>query len=195
MFAFRITASSTTACVSSAWTRPAGRLVSRPDRRDDPCPRETVQQGHAVALTLPDRFVVQDRAADAIAHLGRRHDLLAVGSPRRLGFGNAQGCKAFVAGAVALIHGEQAAALANQSLRLRRQHRLAHAGRAPHPVAYLGQVLAVLVDVVFVLDQLIPHLLLQVRAPGAQVGQAVDHVLHQVEPVQLVPAPGCRRRS
>ena len=40
-------------------------------------------------------------------------------------------------------------------------------GRAPHPVADLGQVLAVLVDVVFVLDQLIPHLLLQVRAPGA----------------------------
>jgi hypothetical protein len=37
-----------------------------------------------------------------------------------------------------------------------------------------------------VLDELVLHRLFQVAAPGTQLGQPVDHVLDQVEPVQVV---------
>ena len=47
-------------------------------------------------------------------------------------------------------------------------------GRAPHPVTNLRQVLAVFVDVVLVLDQLVLELLLQVDALVASLRQAVD---------------------
>ena len=43
-----------------------------------------------------------------------------------------------------------------------------------------------LIDVMFVLDQLVLHHLLQIGPLGAQLRQAIDHVLHQVEPVQVV---------
>ena len=51
------------------------------------------------------------------------------------------------------------------------------------------------VDVVFVLDELVLHLLLQIGALGTQVGQPIDDVLHQMEPVQVVLHPHikCRR--
>src|ERR1700722_12704193 len=56
----------------------------------------------------------------------------------------------------------------------------------PFPVTNLRQVLAVPVDVLLVLNQFILHLLFEVRPLGAQVRQAIDHVLNQVEPVQVV---------
>jgi len=62
----------------------------------------------------------------------------------------------------------------------------AHPFRAPHPISDFGQVLAVQVDVSFVLDQLVPELLLQVDAPLAGLRHAIDCVHHEVEAVQVV---------
>ncbi len=49
--------------------------------------------------------------------------------------------------------------------------------------------LAMLVDVMLVLDELVLHHLLQIGPLGAQVRQAIDHVLHEVESVQVVLHP------
>ena len=43
-----------------------------------------------------------------------------------------------------------------------------------------------LVDVQLVLDQLVLHVLLQVSAFRTQMRQAIDYVLHQMKPVQIV---------
>jgi len=56
----------------------------------------------------------------------------------------------------------------------------------PLPVSNLRQILAVRVDVVFVPDEFVRHLLLQIVAPSTQVRQAIDHVLHQMKPIQIV---------
>ena len=48
--------------------------------------------------------------------------------------------------------------------------RFAFIGFAPLPVSDLGQVLAVLVDVSLVLDELVLHHLFQIGALGAQAG-------------------------
>jgi hypothetical protein len=45
------------------------------------------------------------------------------------------------------------------------------------------------VDVVFVLDELVLHLLLQIGALGTQVWQPIDDVLHEMEPIQVVLHP------
>jgi hypothetical protein len=47
----------------------------------------------------------------------------------------------------------------------------------------------VLVDVVLVFDELVLDHLLQIGPFGAQVWKAIDYVLHQVEPVQVVLHP------
>ena len=65
---------------------------------------------------------------------------------------------------------------------------------APLPVPDFRHVLAVLVDVLLVLDELVLHHLLQVGPLGAQLRQAIDHVLHQVEPVQVVLHPHVKGR-
>jgi hypothetical protein len=48
----------------------------------------------------------------------------------------------------------------------------------PLPVTDFRHVLAVLIDVMLVLDELVLDHLLQVRALGAQIPQAIHHVLH-----------------
>jgi hypothetical protein len=48
------------------------------------------------------------------------------------------------------------------------------------------------VDVLLVLDELVLHLLFQVGPLGAQVWQAIDYVLHQVESVQVVLHPNVK---
>ncbi len=66
---------------------------------------------------------------------------------------------------------------------------------APFPISNLRQVFAVLVDVFLVLDELVPHHLFQVGTLGTQVRQAINHVFHQVEPIQVVlhsHVKGCR---
>src|SRR3984957_19679884 len=63
---------------------------------------------------------------------------------------------------------------------------VASAATTPLPVADFRQVLAVSVDVLLVLDQLVPELLLQVDAPVAGLRQAVDGVDHEVKAVQIV---------
>jgi len=52
----------------------------------------------------------------------------------------------------------------------------------------------VLVDVVFVLDELVLHHLLQVGPLSTQVRQPIHYVLHQVEPVQVVLHPDVKGR-
>jgi hypothetical protein len=52
-----------------------------------------------------------------------------------------------------------------------------------------------LVDVDFVLDELVLHHLLQVGPFGSQIWHPIQHVLHQMKPVELVLHPNveCRR--
>ena len=64
----------------------------------------------------------------------------------------------------------------------------------PFPVPDLRHVLAVFVDVLIVLDELVMHHLLQVCPLGAQLRQAIHHVLHQMEPVQFVLYPDVKSR-
>jgi len=48
------------------------------------------------------------------------------------------------------------------------------------------------VNVLLVLDELVLHLLFQVGPVGAQVGQAIHNVLHQMESVQVVLHPNVK---
>ena len=57
---------------------------------------------------------------------------------------------------------------------------------APLPVAYFGKILTVLADVLLVSYQRIHHLLIEVRALVAQLGQSLYHVENEVESVDLV---------
>ena len=55
--------------------------------------------------------------------------------------------------------------------------------------------MAMLVDIVFVLDKFVPHDLLQVITLVAQVLQKIDRILHQMEAIQPVlnaHVEGCR---
>ena len=52
-----------------------------------------------------------------------------------------------------------------------------------------------LADVLTVLDQLVAHGLLGVRGLAAELGQAIDHVPHQVEPVEVVHDGHVERRA
>ena len=63
----------------------------------------------------------------------------------------------------------------------------------PLPGEDLGQVLAHLVDVLLVLDELVVYLLDEIRAAVAQLGQVLDRVLDQVEAVDLVLHPHVKR--
>ena len=63
----------------------------------------------------------------------------------------------------------------------------------PLPVEDLGQVLAHLVDVLLVLDELVVYLLDEIRAAVAPLGQGLDRVLDQVEAVDLVLHPHVKR--
>ena len=56
----------------------------------------------------------------------------------------------------------------------------------PLPVADLGQILTVFGDILLVLNELIPHLLQQIGTAVAQLGQMLDHIHHQMEPVDVV---------
>ena len=57
---------------------------------------------------------------------------------------------------------------------------------APPPVGDFRHVVAVLANVVLVLDQLVAQRLLEVGRPSAKLRQSVDHVHDQVEAVQVV---------
>ena len=56
----------------------------------------------------------------------------------------------------------------------------------PLPIQNFGHILADLVDVVLVGDQLVVHLLDKVRTAVAQLGQMQQHILDQMEAVDLV---------
>src|SRR5487761_1405951 len=56
----------------------------------------------------------------------------------------------------------------------------------PFPVADLRQILAVFVDILLVLNELVLKLLLQVDALGARLRQAIDHIHHQMEAIEIV---------
>src|SRR5919106_719671 len=64
-------------------------------------------------------------------------------------------------------------------------------GLPPLPPADLRHVLAVLGDVVLVLDELVADPLLEVRGAGPEAGNSVDDHLHQVEGARS--PPGDRR--
>ena len=56
----------------------------------------------------------------------------------------------------------------------------------PSPVPDFRHVLAVLVDVLFVLDELVLHHLLQAGPLSAQLRKPVKDILHQMKPVKVV---------
>src|ERR1700677_1190797 len=61
--------------------------------------------------------------------------------------------------------------------------------RGPLPIPNLREVLAVLIDVMLVLDEFVLHLLFKVGAPGTQVWQAIDDVLHEMKAVEVILHP------
>src|SRR5271165_1120668 len=70
--------------------------------------------------------------------------------------------------------------------------------RVPSPVPDLRQILAMLVDVVLVLDELVAHCLFQIVALAAETGQIVHDVLHQMKAIDVVLHPhvkGCGDRA
>src|SRR5262245_24185915 len=56
----------------------------------------------------------------------------------------------------------------------------------PLPVQDLGHVLAVFVDVLRVLDQLVADRLRSIGGSGAKLGHAVDDIRHQLETIHIV---------
>ena len=65
----------------------------------------------------------------------------------------------------------------------------------PLPIQNFGHILADLVDVVLVSDQLVVHLLDEVRTAVAQLGQMQQRILDQMEAVDLVLHPHIKRRG
>lgn len=57
---------------------------------------------------------------------------------------------------------------------------------APFPIPNFRQVFAVFINVLLVLDQLVPELLLQVNALIAGLWQAIDGVHHEVKAIQII---------
>ena len=87
------------------------------DAGNDPRIGDSFNKGSAIFLPLADRFVVENRAANALTETGRGHDQLPVGTPRLLGLGNPQAGKSFVAGRIAFIHRQQALVAGDQRSR------------------------------------------------------------------------------
>src|SRR6185369_3878769 len=56
----------------------------------------------------------------------------------------------------------------------------------PPPPGDLRHVVTVLLDVLPMLDQLVADRLLEVRGPRTELRHAVDHVLHEMEPIEVV---------
>src|SRR5262249_25461694 len=65
----------------------------------------------------------------------------------------------------------------------------------PAPPGDLGHVVAVLADVLLVLDRLVADRLLRVRRSRPQLWQPVDHVGDQVEAIEVVPDRHVERRG
>ena len=68
----------------------------------------------------------------------------------------------------------------------------------PFPIAYLRQIIAVLPDVMLVLDQVVAHLPFGMCANTLKHGDALDDIHHQMKTVEVVQynhVEWCRRRS
>ena len=65
----------------------------------------------------------------------------------------------------------------------------------PLPIQNFGHILADLVDVVLVGDQLVVHLLDKVRTAVAQLGQMQQRILDQMEAVDLILHAHIKRRG
>src|ERR1700678_108850 len=59
-------------------------------------------------------------------------------------------------------------------------------GDAPLPVADFRQILAVVINVMFVLDKFVLHHLLEIGALGAQIRDAINHVLNEMKAIEIV---------
>ena len=57
---------------------------------------------------------------------------------------------------------------------------------APFPVTNLWQVLPILGDIVFVLDQLVAHLLLEIGTPAPKLGELLHYIDDKMKAVQTV---------
>ena len=87
------------------------------DPGDDARRDQTIDEAHAARVALPDRLVVKDCAADAGAQVWRRHQQFTIRAPRFLGLRYAYRRETPVAGRIALVHREQAAASRDQLAR------------------------------------------------------------------------------
>src|SRR5262249_40925340 len=68
------------------------------------------------------------------------------------------------------------------------------ARQAPLPAADVRQVVAMLGNVLFVLDQLLMNRLPKVGGPRTKLRQPVDHVFHEVKSVQVIEYDHVERR-
>ena len=63
---------------------------------------------------------------------------------------------------------------------------LRRAWHLPFPIPNFRQILAVFVNVMFVLDEFVLHLLFQIGTLGTQMRHAIHHVLHEMKAVEVV---------
>ena len=177
----------------SGMTRQVLRADVDLDAGNDARIGEDLDERRAIFRLLADRLVIEDRAADALAQARRGHDQFPIGAPGLLGLRNAQLANRLLqVGLLSSIASRPLPPATN----VRAVSTTAHScGPAPRPVADFRQVLAVLVDVMLVLDQLVLDHLLQIVPLAAQMRQAIHHVLHQMEPVQIVLHPHVEGRG
>ena len=60
------------------------------------------------------------------------------------------------------------------------------AGLAPLPIADFGHVLAVFVDVIFMIEEFVAQGLLGIGGARAKAWHAIDHVTHQMETIKVI---------
>src|SRR5690349_17539500 len=72
---------------------------------------------------------------------------------------------------------------------------LTASGLTPGPVAHIRHVVAISLDVLPVLDELVSNRLLGVRGRRAEPRNTLDHVGHEVKAIELVPHDHVERRG
>ena len=75
---------------------------------------EDFEKRSAVLLLLANRFVVKNRATDALAETGRGHNHLPIRAPGLHRLRNVEFCESFVAGRIAFIHRQQTFVVGNK---------------------------------------------------------------------------------
>ncbi len=79
-----------------------------------PASARSFDERRAVFRALTDRLIVKDCATDALAKTRCGHNQVAIGAPGLLGLRDSGFGETFVAGSIALVHGEKAFVTRNE---------------------------------------------------------------------------------